>query len=170
MVVYDLICTNYHVFEGWFKSSDDFDSQNAVGMLACPVCGSTNVSKKISAPNIIKRQASSSKGKEESAEVSVDELNEKTNSKAPSLSSPNSESSIRFTTAPEQLEMLREFVEKNFEDVGEDFSEESRRMHYGETQERAIRGQASPEDIVELEEEGITTYTVPSSIPKKKLN
>ena len=43
----------------------------------------------------------------------------------------------------------------NTEDVGEKFAEEARRIHYGETAHRGIRGKASPAETEALTEEGI---------------
>lgn len=63
----------------------------------------------------------------------------------------------------EWLKMVRH-VMANTEDVGDRFAEEARRIHYGETDERAIRGQASREETEALVEEGIAVLPLP--IPK----
>jgi len=47
------------------------------------------------------------------------------------------------------------------EDVGDRFAEEARRIHYGETEERGIRGQATNEERAALREEGIETVAIP---------
>ncbi len=52
-------------------------------------------------------------------------------------------------------------VLKNTDDVGERFPEEARRMHYGETEHRGIRGQASAQQRAELAEEGIEVMPLP---------
>lgn len=45
MIVFDLKCSNGHTFEGWFDDSHVFDKHKAKGMIACPVCEDTAVSK-----------------------------------------------------------------------------------------------------------------------------
>jgi hypothetical protein len=52
-------------------------------------------------------------------------------------------------------------VMANTEDVGQDFAEEARKMHYGETEERNIRGQISLEETHSLLEEGIPVMPLP---------
>jgi hypothetical protein len=49
----------------------------------------------------------------------------------------------------------------NTEDVGERFPEEARRIHYGEVEERGIRGRATREDADALREEGIDVMALP---------
>jgi hypothetical protein len=49
----------------------------------------------------------------------------------------------------------------NTEDVGERFADEARRIHYGEAEERAIRGQASADERAALREEGIEVHPLP---------
>jgi len=78
---------------------------------------------------------------------------------------------MHFNSTEEQISVLREFVEKNFEDVGDQFSDEIRKMHYGEKDHRGVRGNATTEEIESLAEEGIDTYAIPTNDSnKKKLN
>lgn len=58
------------------------------------------------------------------------------------------------------LKAVRHVVD-NTEDVGERFVEEVRSIHHGDAPERAIRGQATPEERAELAEEGIDILTMP---------
>jgi hypothetical protein len=58
------------------------------------------------------------------------------------------------------MQMVKHVV-ANTEDVGGAFSEEARKMHYGETEQRNIRGQATPEETQELLEEGIQVMPLP---------
>lgn len=58
------------------------------------------------------------------------------------------------------LQLARKIVAST-EDVGGRFAEEARRMHHGEVEERAIRGQATAEEAVELLEEGIAVMPLP---------
>lgn len=145
MKVLDLQCSASHVFEGWFGSEDDFRSQLERGLVECPVCGDTHVTKKLSAPRL-------NLGASEPA--------------APAAAPPRQEVVAAAPAAELQaayLRMVREVLAKT-EDVGERFVEEARRMHYGETQERGIRGQASPDETKALLEEGIPVLPLP--IPK----
>ncbi len=134
MKVLDLQCAQIHVFEGWFASEDDFASQLARGLVACPMCGDITISKKLSAPrlNLGHPQAPQS-GKQEVVTGNPDEA----------------------TMQAAWLGMAKRIV-ANTEDVGERFAEEARRIHYGETEQRGIRGKASKAETESLMEEGIS--------------
>jgi len=138
MKVLDLQCSAQHQFEGWFASEDDFQGQLARGLVECPMCGDTAVAKKPSAPRL-------------------------------NLGAAQPQRQQEVMTAPDArlqaawLKMVRHVL-ANTEDVGERFTEEARRIHYGESEERGIRGQASPEQRQELLEEGIGVLPLP--IPK----
>jgi len=56
---------------------------------------------------------------------------------------------------------VAQHVLANTDDVGDRFAEEARRIHYGETEERGIRGQTTPEEARELVEEGIELLALP---------
>ena len=77
---------------------------------------------------------------------------------------------MRMITPEEKIEVVRDFVKKNFEDVGGDFSEEVRKIHYGEAEERGIHGQATAEEVADLEEEGISTLSIPATKSSDQLN
>ena len=138
MKVLDLQCPQQHSFEGWFGSEDDFQDQLARGLVECPFCGDTAVSKMLSAPRL-------------------------------NLGSAREPQRQDVATAPDTtvqaawMKMVRH-VMANTEDVGTRFPEEARRMHYGETGERGIRGQASAQETQALIEEGIGV--LPLAIPK----
>lgn len=141
MKVLDLRCAHEHGFEGWFASEDDFQGQLARGLVECPVCGDKTITKSLSAPRL-------------------------------NLGAAAPESASREVTAaagPQQamqlawMRAVRE-VMANTEDVGERFAEEARRMHYGEADERNIRGRASREETEALLEEGIPVMPLP--VPK----
>ena len=59
---------------------------------------------------------------------------------------------------------LRKYVEENAENVGRKFPEEARKIHYGETEERPIYGEASLEEAKELIEEGIDVAPLPPDL------
>lgn len=140
MIVLNLCCDHEHLFEGWFGSAAAFEAQRERGQVVCPVCGSASISRRPSAPYI------------------------NTGSMPPVARAPRS--SPRPAT-PQQMDavatavaMLRRFG-KESEDVGERFVEEARRIHYGESEARNIKGKASHDDIGELIDEGIMVLPVP---------
>jgi hypothetical protein len=68
---------------------------------------------------------------------------------------------------------VREHIKENFDYVGPRFAQEARKMHAGETEERAIWGEATPEEARELAEDGIPASPLPPALaptPEKKLN
>ena len=142
MKVLNLRCSNDHRFEGWFASDDDFQSQGERGLVTCPMCNDTSILRLPSAPRL-----NVSKQREVVAAESV--------------------------PAPMQAQMQAHWLRavrhmmKNTEDVGDRFPEEARRIHYGESEERGIRGRASPEDANALREEGIEVVAVALPEPLK---
>lgn len=133
MIVLNLECSLSHAFEGWFASADAFESQNAAAQVACPVCGSTEIRRMPNAPYV------------------------RTHSVRKASETPNAEVQLARL-----ISTLREAAGKA-EDVGTAFAEEARRIHYGESPERSIRGQASGKEIVALVDEGISVLPVPSA-------
>ena len=146
MKVLDLQCSHSHVFEGWFASEEDFQSQLTRGLLTCPMCGDASVCKKLSAPRL-------------NLHTSHEEANTDTAPSAlPSLKEvANLEPSQLQATL---LHMVRQVV-ANTEDVGDSFPEEARKIHYGETEARNIRGHATPQQTEELIDEGIAVMPLP---------
>lgn len=143
MVVYDLICEAGHGFEGWFDKPGDVAEQQSRGLLNCPVCGSHAVNKKPTASHVVTRSAVPSRPDDQIHEQEVGQI----------------------------LKKLHEFVDSNFDDVGSNFAEEARKMHYGETEARDIRGTATAEEARDLKEEGIAaTPLPPRPLDKSKLN
>ena len=142
MKVLNLQCRHAHAFEGWFASEDDFQGQLARGLLECPLCGDGEVTKMPSAPRLNFGAAAPQAPAAPKQEV---------------VAAPNAQLQAAW------MQLVRQ-VMANTEDVGEKFAEEARRIHYGETQERGIRGQASAEDTKALLEEGIGVLPLP--IPK----
>ena len=140
MIVFDLSCRNGHVFEAWFRDGAAFEAQRKARKVACPDCGDHRVKKAPMAPRI---GASAP---------------EATPTKAVT---PPSNAPAEMMQA---LRKLRQHVETNCDYVGPRFAEEARKIHYGETEERGIRGQASKEETQALLEEGIAVLPLP--VPK----
>lgn len=147
MILYSLCCSKDHGFDAWFANSDAFDKQAKKGIVVCPICGDTKVRKAIMAPRIAK---GASRKKSESSMPAA------TQSPAPAPGN--------HVMAPQMREMLSELrkqVEANCDYVGNDFAEEARKIHYGETEERGIYGEASDADAEALQEEGIEVGRIP---------
>ena len=139
MKVLDLHCAEAHVFEGWFASEDDFLAQQQRGLVSCPMCGDSAVTKKLSAPRL---NLGGPRATEETKQDVV----------------ATTEPSARELQAA-WLAMARRVL-ANTEDVGERFAEEARRIHYGESEQRGIRGKASRAETEALQEEGISVVPV----------
>lgn len=154
MIVYDLACTQGHRFEGWFGSSADFEDQRARGLLACPTCGASEVSKAPMAPAV------PAKGNSRQ-EVLPPETRPMANMPMP----PEVQKALA-ALAKAQAEAL-----KNSTWVGDRFAEETRKMHYGERDEAPIHGQASLAEAKALIEEGVPVAPLPFPVaPPDKLN
>lgn len=135
MIRYTLKCENVHEFEGWFSSSADFDSQLQRGFLTCPSCNSAKIEKSLMAPSL-----ATARRKEASRHLILDEVQK---------------------SAMAQVKAAVETIKANSEDVGERFPEEARKIHYGESEERGIIGQASLKETKELLDEGISVLPLP---------
>lgn len=134
VIIYNLRCAEGHDFEGWFRNSSAFDAQRADKKLVCPVCETHSVDKAPMAPALAN---------------SVGHCN----------SAPEEMRKMRqFMTG------LRKYVELNAEYVGTKFPEEARKIHYGETEERQIYGEASLMDVKELVEEGVDVAPLPPDL------
>lgn len=147
MILYSLCCSKDHGFEAWFRNSDAFDKQAKKGVVSCPVCGDTKVRKAIMAPRIAKGAAR--KGETMPAPKPA---------AAPPAAPGN------HVMAPQLREMLAELrqqVEANCDYVGDQFAEEARKIHYGETEERGIYGEATDAEAEALQEEGIEVGRIP---------
>jgi hypothetical protein len=152
MIKYSLRCDNAHDFESWFSDSASYDMQRKRGFVSCPACNSTTVEKQIMAPRVF-----TSEQREAAAPVLP----------APGTApnpAPTQPMAMLSDEAKQMREMIRAFkahVEANTHDVGRNFAEEARKIHYGETDGRPIRGQASFAEAKELHEEGIGVVPLP---------
>ena len=145
MKVLNLRCAHEHAFEGWFGSEQDFLAQRQRGAIECPLCGDVDIARLPSAPrlNISGARAPNSVAESAQAVVPAD---------PPDAAAAELQSRWR--------QRVNEVL-ANTEDVGERFPEEARRIHYGETHHRGIRGQASARERAELAEEGIEVLALP---------
>ena len=156
MKVLNLLCAQDHRFEGWFASEADFQSQTERGLLVCPMCGDAGVSRLPSAPRLnVSRQRDPAAMVETGAAETPTQRHQHRHQHQPPEQHPQQ--------AMMQSHMMRavRHLMANTEDVGERFPEEARRIHYGESEERAIRGQATMAEAKALVEEGIAVVPLP---------
>ena len=150
MKVFDLRCAHEHTFEGWFGSEDDYLSQQARGLVSCPVCGDTAIVRMPSAPRLNLSGATSR------ADATPAAASAQANPRA---------AGPEVTEARRELQTLWmkavRHVMANTEDVGANFAEEARKIHYQEAPERNIRGTTSPEEAQALADEGIDILSLP---------
>lgn len=165
MIVFDLQCALGHSFEGWFRSHEDFSQQIEAGIVNCPDCGSGTIQKKFSTPHLARsvktgrdtpHDAHTAQGGVMIASASED------GSVAQAVHAPGLPSEIAHELRS-VFRKIRKHVEKTCDYVGDRFAEEARRMHYGETDERGIYGEASMEETAELVEEGINVMPIPGA-------
>ena len=134
MIVYRLQCSKSHLFEGWFNSISAYDAQEAEGKLICPVCNDRKIEKAIMSPSV-----PSTVGERKSA--------------APDM----------LRQAKQFAMGLRKHVEENVEYVGKEFPDEARKIHYGESEERDIYGEATPKEAEALVDEGVEITPLPDA-------
>jgi hypothetical protein len=133
MIVFDLKCADQgHVFEAWFGSNDEFESQQARGLVSCPLCGGADVAKAPMAPHV----------------------GAKTNQ-------TNHPSPAAMKMMMAEMAGLQKKMLENSEHVGDRFPDEARAIHLGEAEARAIHGRASREDAQSLAEDGIPVAPLP---------
>jgi hypothetical protein len=143
MIIFDLSCSAGHPFEGWFQSQANYDSQVARGLLLCPHCGSTEIRRLPSAIHLAKAATPA-------------KLSE----------APETAAQHRMTSAYEELMSV---ILASSDDVGKEFADEARRIHYMEAPARSIRGEASVDEYEALREEGIEVLRLPG-LKKRNLN
>jgi hypothetical protein len=148
MIVFNLSCAQDHRFDGWFRSSDEFERQRAKHMVECPICGSNEIEKELSAPRI-----------------NVGATAEVTTGDVPRGERSGSQDVVAASMLPglqaHMMQQFKEFIRTNTENVGAEFAETARKMHYGEEASRNIRGRVSAEESQALREEGIETVSLP---------
>lgn len=148
MIVFDLICAQDHVFEAWFGSSKDYETQKAQGLLHCPMCGDEKISKAVMAPSVGRKGNQASTGE---------------------TTPKNAGEQMATGSAKDMMAImskLQNYVETNFENVGKKFPEEARKIHFGETEERGIYGEASAEETKALLDDGVDIFPMPKA-PKE---
>jgi hypothetical protein len=140
MIVYDLICTHQHRFEGWFASADDFTRQAQGTLVRCPICDDSAIERRPSM-NVQVGRATVPAAERKDAPV------------------------VQIQAEGEALKALRQLIAQS-DNVGPGFAEEARKIHYEEAPQRSIRGQATKEEAAELRDEGIDFMSLPSALTR----
>ena len=134
MIKYNLKCENNHEFESWFSDSKEFDKLDKKDLLECIYCSSKKINKSIMSPMVSLHK----KQKNQLNELDKILKNER-----------------------EKLLKIRNYVEKNFEYVGANFSKKVREIYYDKKNQKAIYGTTTQKERNELNEEGIELLSVP---------
>ncbi len=181
MILFALKCSSDHRFEGWFRNGSAYEEQAAARIIACPVCGDSAITKAPMAPRIAKGVARAVDRAKATAESQQADSPPQPTPPAPAPTPPalpalpanpaDVVASLPPTVSDRQREAVAEVmrqlaevrrtVESNCDYVGDRFAEEARRIHYGETDPRGIYGEASAEEVEELNEEGVTFHRIP---------
>jgi hypothetical protein len=152
MIHYRLRCEAGHEFESWFANSQGFEKQAAAGMVECPACGDTRVTRALMTPAVAR--AAGVKGRPEAAPAEP----------APPVPM-QAGSKMAAGPIPAQLvamlQRVRAEVEQNCDYVGDDFAEEARRIHHGESEMRGIYGEATEAEAEALRDDGIEVGRIP---------
>lgn len=135
MIIYDLKCENKHTFEGWFNDRNAFEEQKKKKLVTCPVCGSSDIDIVPSSITVMGRE--------------TERFTERSNTQISPVKA---------------LQMLHEYMDKTFEDVGSKFAEVALRIHSGEEDVRNIKGTTTEREEAVLSEEGVPFVKIP--IPK----
>ncbi len=134
MIRFTLACEHDHTFEGWFRNGEDYDKQRKRGFVECPECGSTHVDKALMAPAV-----STGRRQEKIALAQGDEQR-------------------RVMGA---LKELSKKMRENADYVGDKFAEEARKIHFGEADARGIYGEATPDEVKGLADDGVEFMPIP---------
>lgn len=135
MITYSLVCDNSHKFDAWFRSAEAYDEQAARGIVTCPVCASDKVGKALMAPAVARSgsdKVALSHGHPKQAEIR------------------------------EFLRRMRDKITSEADYVGDRFADEARKIHFNEVDPRGIYGEATPDEVRELLDDGVDFLPLPS--------
>ncbi len=154
MVIYDLICSQGHRFEGWFPGHQSFDEQREMGLLECNVCGDHHVQKVLSGGHFVKSVGSAPSRKLVKNPV------------ATATPVHNGMAASGVLDSVTVLKAIKHYVKTHFEDVGAEFSKKVKEMHAGQTPYQNIYGTATPEEQKKLSDEDIPHFLIPDLPPE----
>jgi hypothetical protein len=148
MIKYQLKCSDNHEFEGWFDSSQEYDSQKKKGWIICPICDSVKVDKAIMSPSIGKK-STQKKAKRTPQEKMTDMRSAYVDNKM-----------MLAKQAHGVMRHITKYIETNFENVGDRFYKEVQKADAGERDEK-FYGTPSEEEVNKLLDEGVDLFHVP---------
>jgi hypothetical protein len=152
MIHYQVRCSREHEFDGWFKDSAAFDRQSERGLVECPVCGDTRVVRALMAPSLARRGTI----------VAAPETPPETANPPAETPAPEAVAGGRMPAQLRvMLQRMRSEIERSCDYVGPQFAEEARKIHRGESDPRAIYGEATKQETEALAEEGIEVGNIP---------
>ena len=160
MIKYQLICDKSHELEGWFGDSAAFESQQESGLLTCPVCGSADVRRALMAPNL-------ASPKTRKTDLAAQQPSVQPGPQPPPQAPQQASAALPSAAARKMQKLMSEMralqtkIREECRDVGNDFAEEARKIHYGEVEPEGIYGQATAEEREALDEEGIEIMDMP---------
>lgn len=160
MIKYQLICDKSHEFEGWFGGSAAFESQQESGLLTCPVCGSADVRRALMAPNLASPKTRKTDLAEQQPSAQPEPQPQPQAPQQASAALPPA-AARKMQELMSEMRALQTKIREECRDVGNDFAEEARKIHYGEVEPEGIYGQATAEEREALDEEGIEIMDMP---------
>ncbi len=158
MIVFNLGCESGHRFDGWFGSSEDYESQQRRGMLECPVCGDRTITKHLSAPRL-NLNGGGSQGEADPAQKPAEQ-------NLP-VTAEVAERARMLAAQTAFYQHLKSMLSAS-DDVGDRFAEEARKIHYHESPARQIHGVTTREEAIELLEEGVSVLPLPFGVKRKE--
>jgi hypothetical protein len=158
MIVFSLKCSAGHEFETWFRDGAAWERQARRGLVTCPECGVTEVEKAPMAPRLGRSSKSEARSGPRQNEAPAEAPAPQAPVPAPGPSPDRPPTPAEFRRA---LQVMRQYVETNCENVGKGFADEARRIHKGEAKARGIYGDATPSEAEKLAEDGIEIAAIP---------
>jgi hypothetical protein len=159
MIHYTVRCGKHHEFDGWYKDSTAFDRLSKRGLIECPTCGDTQIARSLMAPAVAKRA---------SLPIPLPATDSSTQApptQVPAMQPPGPPMAMTGGPLPDQmramLQRMRAEVEKNCDYVGPAFADEARKIHRGESEQRSIYGETTPDQAEALSDEGIEFARIP---------
>jgi hypothetical protein len=160
MIRYTLICDDSHQFESWFSNSDGFEEQAERGLVACPICGSARVERAVMAPAVARTDRGPRPAEPAQAPAAAAPATAPATAPAPAPA-PVALMGEKEMALRAMLTALHEHVAEHAEHVGPRFAQEALKIHHGESETRAIYGEATPDDARMLEDEGVAFLPLP---------
>ena len=179
MIEYALVCNEEHNWQAWFANAASFEKQCEKGLVRCPYCNSRKVRKALMTPALgsagrRRGETALKEGKKWTEEMPVkgartkeipskeiQEVSQPSIPKQQALVSSQSAEQKKMHALYKAMRQVQDKILKEHENVGNKFSEEARKIHYGEVAPRGIYGEASKDEVEEMREEGIAIAPLP---------